>query len=326
MALKSNLEYWEHSLKHPEPIFEEYYVKDNLIVENKDLIEKVERLRELIISYCVVIEKNEETAQEILDEIYNIITLVENINYSEFVAFWNAMDISHSIFEKMDNKKEVLKELLSEYCKRRRKIYDRLGYSNITVQALYDSRSSRKQGNSGGDKLENIVKKKELLNATHIDNLNDFKNKDCCYFLPDGKDKKLLKLFKDFIEKYGLNYEFGKNSQNKVPDMVLKIYDNIFIIEAKHIKEGGGAQDKQMKEIIEFIKYEESNKNIHYTSFIDGIYFNKFIKEIDTNENGNTKRNKVQDQIKDIEKHLKNSKNNFFVNTEGFKRLLKDIK
>jgi hypothetical protein len=57
MALKSNLEYWEYSLRHPEPIFEDYYIKDNLIVENKDLIEKVERLRELIVSYCVVIKK-----------------------------------------------------------------------------------------------------------------------------------------------------------------------------------------------------------------------------------------------------------------------------
>jgi hypothetical protein len=314
MALKSNLEYWEHSLKHSEPIFEEYYVKDNLIVENKDLIEKVERLRELIISYCVVIEKNEETAHEILDEIYNIITSVENINYSEFVAFWNAMDISYSIYKEMDNKKEVLRELLSEYCKRRRKIYDKLGYSNIIVQALCDSKSSQKQRNSGGDKLENIV----------IDNLNDFKNKDCCYFLLDRKDKKL---FEDFIEKYGLNYEFGKNSQNKVPDMVLKVNNDIFIIEAKHIKEGGGAQDKQMKEIIEFIKYEESNKNIHYISFMDGIYFNKFIKRKNyVNENNNTKKNKVQNQIKDIEKHLKNNKNNFFVNTEGFKLILKDLK
>ena len=37
-------------------------------------------------------------------------TSVENINYSEFVAFWNAMDLSYSIFKEMDNKKEVLKE------------------------------------------------------------------------------------------------------------------------------------------------------------------------------------------------------------------------
>ncbi len=112
MALKSNLEYWEYSLKHPEPIFEKYYIKDNLIVKNKELIEKIERLRELIISYCVIIEKNEETAQKILDEIYDIIMSVENINYSEFVAFWNAMDLSYTMFEKMDNKKEVLKEVI----------------------------------------------------------------------------------------------------------------------------------------------------------------------------------------------------------------------
>ncbi len=108
------MEYWKYSLKHPEPIFEDYYIKDDLIVENKDLIEKVERLRELIISYCVVIEKNKETAQKILDEIYELITSVKYIKYTEFVSFWKALDMSYSVFEKMGNKKEILKELLCE--------------------------------------------------------------------------------------------------------------------------------------------------------------------------------------------------------------------
>ncbi len=209
-----------------------------------------------------------------------------------------------------------------EYCKRRRKIYDKLGYSNITVQALYDSGSSRKQGGSGTNKLIDIVE--DILNISdkeHTKNLKDFKNKIYCYFLPDGEDKEL---FKEFIKKYNLNYEFGRNSQNKIPDMVLKIGNDIFIIEAKHIKESGGAQDKQIKEIIEFIKYEEKSSNIHYVSLMDGIYFNKFIKE-KYNPNGR-KNNKVKTQINDIKNHLKDNKNNFFVNTEGFKKLLKDFK
>ncbi|UXM84251.1 hypothetical protein [Methanococcus aeolicus] len=342
MALKSNLEYWEYSLKHLEPIFEKYYIKDNLIVENKELIEKVERLRELIISYCVIIEKNEETANEIFKEIYEIINSVKDIKYTEFVAFWKALDMSYSVFEKVDknNKEIVLKEILAEYCKRRRKVYDKLGYSNITIQALYDSGSSRKQGNSGGDKLNDIVR--ELPNTTEVNNINDFKNEDCCYFLPDkttGRDGN-KGLFKEFIKKYNLNYEFGENNQNKIPDMVLKINDCIFVIEAKHIKENGGAQNKQITELIEFITYQENTKNptIHYVSFLDGIYFNKFIKEINntsnnTNNNNNNdnskikkKKNKIQSQIYDIETYLRDNKNNFFVNTEGFKQLLEDIK
>ncbi len=103
--------------------------------------------------------------------------------------------------------------------------------------------------------------------------------------------------------------------------MVLKIGNNIFIIEAKHIKESGGAQDKQITELINFIKYQENIKNptIHYVSFLDGIYFNKFIKEINGNTNNNKcKKNKIQSQMNDIISHLKNNKSNFFVNTERF--------
>jgi hypothetical protein len=314
MVLRDNLYYWEESLRNPEPIADDYYIYDEIIVLNENLIQKVARLRELIISYCVMKEMSENATSKILDEIYNIITSIDNIQYTEFVAFWKTLDISYSIFKKLPNEKHILKELLEKYCERRRKLYDQLGYSNVTVQALYDSGVSRKKGISGIEKLIDLVQK-TFGNIVRIKDLVSLINIPVGYFLPDGGDEKL---FNAFCNKFNLQYKFGKDHQGKLPDMVLKVNEHFFIIEAKHIKETGGAQDKQINEIIEFIRYTENLKNIHYLAFMDGIYFNNFIWAKLSNT-------KINMQRRTIEKYLKENKNNFFVNTAGFKALLKDL-
>jgi len=315
MALKDNLYYWEVSLRNPEPIADDYYILDDeIIVLNESLIQKVARLRELITSYCVMREMSENATSKILDEIYNIITSIDKIQYTEFIAFWKTLDISYSIFKKLPNEKNILKELLEKYCERRRKLYDQLGYSNVIVQALYDSGVSRRKGISGIEKLIDLVQK-TLGNIAHIKDLNTFINTPVGYFLPDGRDEKL---FKAFCNKSNLQYKFGVEHQGKLPDMVLKVNEYFFIIEAKHIKETGGAQDKQINEIIEFIRYSENLKNIHYLAFMDGIYFNSFIW-------AKSSSTKISTQRETIEKHLKENKNNFFVNTAGFKAMLKDL-
>jgi hypothetical protein len=101
--------------------------------------------------------------------------------------------------------------------------------------------------------------------------------------------------------------------------MVLKIDKDFFIIEAKHIKEEGGAQNKQLIEIIDFINYSETSESIHYLSFIDGGYFSKSVSKTSHHNN------KLNKQKKDIVKRLETHPNNFFVNTMGLEELLKDI-
>jgi len=319
MALKDNMYYWEESLKHPEPIGDEYYIFEEIIVYNEDLIKKIERLRELIISYCVVVEKDRTIASKILDEIYEIITTTDKIQYTEFVAFWKVLDISYSVFKQLPNKKFILEDLLKEYCKRRRKLYDKLGYSNIVVQALYDNGTSRKKGNSG------ILKIKDIILNTFGDipkarSIYDLKNKNITYILPDNGD---TELFLQFLKEFNVEFSFGKNKQGKMPDFLLKCGKHILIIEAKHIKEPGGEQNKSMNELIDFIKQEEENPNIHYVSFLDGIYFNLLINPP---QSKTTKKNKIQKQREDIKLTLKKYKNNFFVNTYGFLCLLNDLK
>lgn len=316
MVLKENIDYWKKSLGHPEPAADEYYIFDEIIVSDKRLIKNVERLRELIISYCVLIEKDEKAASKILDEIYRIIIFLDKIQYTEFIAFWKALDMSYSIFKNIPNQKVILTELLKKYCERRRKLYDTLGYSNVTVQALYDSGTSRRKGASGIIKLVDLTGK-IFGEVKHVKHMYDLERYKVAYFLPDKGDKGL---FKEFCKKHNVKYQFGKDHQGKDPDIVLKVNGHFFIIEAKHIKEPGGAQNKQIVETIEFIKYSETSDIIHYVSFMDGVYFNYFIWA------SAEKSSKVNRQKSAIESHLRKNKNNFFVNTFGIKTLFEDLK
>jgi len=133
------------------------------------------------------------------------------------------------------------------------------------------------------------------------------------YFLPDQNKV----LFDKFIANYNIEYRFSQTYQGKLPDVVLKVTDHFFIIEAKHINETGGAQDKQIAELISFINQREPSQNIHYVAFLDGLYFNYFI--------GSAKGSKLFQQREAIENCLKRNHGNFFVNTAGFVNLLQDL-
>ena len=317
MGLRKNIEYWNESLTHPEKFLDDYYIFDDIIVNDQNLIEKIKQLRFLIITYCKMTEIDENVTSKILDKIYNILVSIENIQYTEFVAFWKNLDLSYSIFKDFKNSPEsinILRDILEKYCEKRFELYNSLGYSNITVQALYDAGASRKKGMAGINKLEDLIKSR-FEDVVHAEDWNSLEIANIAYFLPDSKDEKL---FKEFCEIYKIQFEFGKTHQGKEPDMVLKVNQDFFIIEAKHINESGGAQDKQIVEVIDFIKNSESSNKIHYLSFMDGLYFNKFSQENITN-------NKINNQKRNIEEALKNNENNFFVNTYGFKILLNDL-
>jgi len=311
--LKRNLDYWEISLKNPEPIIDEYYTFNRLIVQNQNLIQKVERLRELITTYCVLLKIDKQALGKILDEIY-MIALHKNIQYTEFIAFWKTLDLSYSSFRQLSeqDRKLMLHKILEEYCEKRRKLYDELEYSNVVVQALYDSGVSRKKGKAGTQKITNLILQK-LKNSQTFRTIDELRNQILGYFLPD--ENKVL--FNEFIENYNIKYRFSQTYQGKLPDVVLKVKDHFFIIEAKHINETGGAQDKQIAELISFINQREPSQNIHYVAFIDGLYFNYFINP--------PKGSKVSQQKEDIENCLKHNHSNFFVNTAGFVNLLQDL-
>jgi len=317
VVLRENMYYWNVSLTHPEPLLDDYYIFDDIIVNDQNLIDKIKQLRLLIITYCEMAKIDEDVTSKILDKIYNIIISIENIQYTEFVAFWKSLDLTYSVFKDFKNSPKlinILKDILKRYCEKRIELYNSLGYSNITVQALYDAGASRKKGMAGINKLEDLVKSR-FKDVVHAKDWNSLKNTKIAYFLPDSKDENL---FKEFCKRYNIQFEFGKNHQGKEPDMVLKVNQDFFIIEAKHINESGGGQDKQIVEVIDIINNSESSNKIHYLSFLDGLYFNEF-------SHGDITNNKINNQKRDIEEALKNHENNFFVNTCGFRTLLNDL-
>lgn len=319
MVLKSNEEYWKRSLENKEELMENFYIIDNIIINDKEFIEKIHRLRELLTSYCCFMKGNDEVSQKakekLLDDIYKLLNTTNQIQYSEFIAFWKVLDISYSVYKTTpkDKKIDVLKKLIENYCKRREEIYAKIGYSDVSVQVLYDSGTSRQKGVIGTEKLIEILnefsKNNLILKVNSYDDLNKNRN---CYFSIDKNEQ----LFEKIKFEFKIKYKFSKSHQGKTPDLFLKIDNKFFIIEAKHTKEGGGGQDKSIVELVEFIKQKEKN-NIHYISFMDGVYFNKFISP--------SKNSKIETQKIDIENSLKEFKQNFFVNTYGFIQMLKDL-
>lgn len=112
-----------------------------------------------------------------------------------------------------------------------------------------------------------------------------------------------------------MEFRYSKQRQAKIPDAILKVYKHIFVIEHKNMKEGGGGQDKQISEILDFIRYCEEGKDFHYITYLDGIFSNKLFP-------GATAKNKIQ-YIEAVEV-LNENPSNYFVNTFAFEKLITD--
>lgn len=269
MGLISNIECWKLSLANPEPHFDEHYLHSEIVIRDENLLHAVSRLRDLVMSFCVLRNLDfmecESAKDAVVREIHRLLTGQSKLQYTEFVAFWKCFDMSYSIYAKLPEEKQIefLKILLESYCNERAELYKSCGLTHSTVQALYDAGASRKQGGTALRKLVNV----------------------------------LLKVC----------------SQIKV----VNIGKHIFVIEAKHIKEAGGAQDKQIVELIDFIRECEQDNTFHYVSFLDGAYFNELI-----NPRGNG-QNKAMKQREEIFDCLSACGSNYFVNTSGFVELIR---
>lgn len=341
MPLKGNIFYWEHSLEHPEPeVDEEPYIHDKIIVDDVGYRAGVDRLRDLITTYCTLDTINETVPssmqnegdsqlstcseslvgmrQKILEEIDKLLKEIKNIQHTEFVAYFKCLGMSHSIYRKLDApaRLAVLKKVLGSYCERRRKRYDQLGYTHVIQQALYDSAASRTQGSAAKQKLRQLIEQVSRELGVPIQEAGSppeltQSESGCSFYAVNSK-----KGFEELREKEQFTYAYGQESQGKIPDLVIKIRDRLFILEAKHIRESGGAQDKQISELIKFIGQNES-KPISYVAFLDGSYFNKF--------SNSEAPKKVRNQRDAIESTLKKYPNNYFVNTAGLCALLTDL-
>ena len=119
-------------------------------------------------------------------------------------------------------------------------------------------------------------------------------------------------------KEFNLKIQTKTKTQNKNLDLIIKSNEKLFLCEAKHINTSGGGQDKQMSELIELLNIKENNKDFYIISFLDGKYSNKLLDD-------NSLGNKISTQRNEIINYLKNNKNNYWLNTQGFRSLFEKL-
>lgn len=277
-------------------------------------------LTELITTYKTI--RNDKDVDpnyvnKILDRIIHIIETTNLINYSAFCVYLQVVGYSFSSYNSEKNamvqseKRDLIRQLLDLYIDNRHDIYLYHGYSDQVLQVNSDAASSRRKGKTGIEKMEDILKPLGFVKAKTV---LELKGRRFCYLLPDKGD---LDLFNRFLRKNGIVFEFRKTRDNKNPDMFLKIKDDYYILEHKLTNGGGGSQNAEINEIIQFINYDEGKEHWHYISCLQGNFFKKL--------NSNNLEPKAASQYRNVINNLNNHKGNYFINGKGFEKLMHDL-
>ena len=328
----SNKFYFDYSLKNKDDNLKDIISniknfnleKDHVVINQNSLMPKTDlmienqKLIDLITAYKVLNENREinlESIYYVIDEIINIIEKAKLINYSSFCSYMQVIGYSYNSYKcekdflSKQNKEDLFKAILDSYIKNRHNMYLYHGYSNQVLQNNSDIASSRRKGIVGIEKMQEIV---SSFNIKRANSKIEFANEDKSYLLPDKGNKKD---FNDILLNYSICFKFKDMHQNKYPDMLLKIRDHYFIIEHKLTCGGGGSQNEEINEIIDFVAFNERSNKWHYVSCLQGDYFKKL---------SDSKEEKVKKQINNIEINLNKNPNNFFVNGLGLKKLIND--
>lgn len=305
MTLKNNIHYFNTSIENQEPEFDERYA---VLQKHPDLERYIDNTKEIkeILTTIKTLDKLNENTDTIYKKLYEL-TNNEFASKSEWGCFINACDITL----KSLNDSSLLKKMVFLYFQYRDL---RDGVPSEWVQAIIDKGANRAKGSIGENKLTEIAKN---LGFKFVDNWNDFSK----------NEKVITKFSKNNFDitniKKNLNVDLNFDSQNKMLDVILKNNEKIIFLEAKHLKEGGGAQDKQIKELISIISHSTNRPDVFYGAFLDGIYSNVILNI--SNEIEKKQETKIIAQQKDILKALKNNKNSFWFNTAGFIEFVKDF-
>lgn len=284
------------------------------------LMEANHKLIDYITTYKILCEdkiKNENVITSIIDKIINLIEHTNLINYSSFCVYLQVIGYSYSTYcmEKnkmsIDEKRELIKNLVNLYIMNRHEMYLYHGYSDQVLQVQSDAASSRRKGKTGIEKMEESL---IPLGFKKAKNIFELEHGNLYYLLPDKGD---ITLFNKFLKNNGIKFEFRESRDNKNPDMFLVIYDEYYIVEHKLTNGGGGSQNAEINEIIQFINYDENNEKWHYISCLQGNYFKKL--------NKNNHESKAEKQFINIINNLTKHPNNYFVNGKGFEKLINDL-
>lgn len=321
--MKTNIEYFNIATEHKEKMLDENYHKivdkrviplttkeENLLTKsNSNVIRFIDTIQTMTCDMKYSIDN---------DEIRKIILLIieelntKGMNYSAFCQYFNVHNMNYSIFKtlKLEEKVEVIKFIIMHYIYNRHQLYKTHGYSNIVLQVMSDNYSHKRKGTYGSNKIADTLKLNGLVDLTKMKS-KDF-SQECYYLLSDKNGKKL---FKEFAKLYDIKLSEKGRETEKFPDALVKIGEDLFIIEQKNMKENGGGQDKQTSEITDFIDRVPLSPYIHYVTYVDGIYFNQL---------NNNAKSKTLGQYNDIISVLSKIKTNYFVNTFAFNLLISD--
>ena len=322
--MKSNLEFFDLMKDFPEQIVDPYYANSNNVVIIPTQKDEQNQLTQAATDLCRYFDRFEtlfEAADkdvvlinQLLHRIDDILMNVPNINYTPFCQYFMVHNLSYSIYTGMREEEKrinVLKDLLISYIRNRHHLYKMHGYSPVILQTMSDNYSHKRKGKIGINKIE-----KQLADVgitTRLTNIEQDELLDSFYLFPDKGDKEL---FHTLLAKHHIAFRFGAQKQGKLPDVMIKIKGQYYVLEHKSMKESGGGQDKQMVEVLDFIRYSEENKQVHYITYLDGILSNRFL--------GHSKaKNEVQ--YMDIQRILQANPQNYFVNTTTFTLLLKEL-
>lgn len=300
--IKNNQHYFKVSQKNPEKMLDNFYIFDERHPRLDTYIARTKEIKNILITIKTLLlqQERKHIVEKYFLELARI--LKEFSNCSEFACFVNACD-SFLDFTRKDP--VLLGKIVDRYFEKR--ILSESAPEEW-IQAILDSNSARKKGKCGEKKLLHILKEKDF---EEVKNWDDFFAKKKCMAL-------FSKAFNIKNVRKNLGIRLSTKKQNKNLDVIIKAGAEIFLCEAKHLNTSGGAQDKQVAELIEIVSLKEKNQHISYISFIDGTYANVLLH--DARAGG-----KLKTQQDEIKEYLLRNQHNFWVNTAGFTALFSDI-
>lgn len=280
------------------------------------LMRKVVELNGLIDFYYNLQQMDNKTVSLKNEALEKIMKLLENcknlnINFSPFCVYFQVLKMPFSSYLKISysEKREVLIHVLEMYRENRYHLYQANPYSHQVLQVMSDAASSRRNGMTANIIISKMLESYKFIKPKTIYELD---RTEKCYLFPD-RSKDDLKIFNDYLRKKSVKFKFRSDREGKNPDALVKIGNDIFIIEHKLVTSNGGAQDKDINELIDFIRYSESNKSVHYVAFLQGNYWEYLTKS----KSGKPSNNRIA-----IWGALNDNKSNYFVNGNGFQQLI----
>ncbi len=304
--MHTNIDYLIESIRNNETLDERYMILDEdprldeIVLITQDIKE--------IITTIKVLNNNNENADRYYDKLLKLVSS-ELGSKNEFNCFINACDSTIGTITKHTDTFKTIVDLYLEH----RVMSDTT--SREWIQALIDRGSNRSLGTVGEQKVIDIAVEKGFIFAVD----------DNQFISNDFSISKYRKSLKDIISP---DLKFG--AQNKDLDIIIKAKDMFYYLEAKHIKDAGGAQDKQIKELIDLISINPQSDKIGIIAFFDGVYSN-ILLDISEPLISNPELLKIENQNKlitqkyEILVSLGNNKNSFWLNTAGLNKFLLDL-